>query len=99
MMRSRSVAALGATMCLVVLVNCLSVSDPESGIWAISAIELPSPGVVAGDTMRDSLGKTKPLRVIAYNRQGDSIAATFAFLMLDQGAHLNGAFLVGDTAG
>lgn len=80
---------------------CRDVPAPEAGVLSLSAVFLPSPGVVAGDTMRDSLGQVAPLRMVAFDVDGAAIdpppATTFA--ALDEGAHLAGALLIGDAAG
>lgn len=82
------------------LVSCREVPAPEGGVFSISTLQLPSPGVVAGDTMRDSTGIVAPLRVIAYNLAGDTVQnAVVRFVVLDTGAHLSGALLVGDSVG
>ena len=66
----------------------------------MSPVQLPSPGVVAGDTMRDSTGLVAPLRVIGYSVTGDtSKGVTATFVALDTGAHFSGALLIGDKDG
>jgi hypothetical protein len=82
------------------LVSCREVPAPEGGILSVSPIRLPLPGLVAGDTMRDSAGFVAPLRVVAYNVDGDSVAnVPTSFVALDTGARVAGAFLIGETAG
>lgn len=82
------------------LVSCREVQTPEEGILSLSPVRLPSPGLVQGDTMRDSLGLVAPLRVVGYGVAGDSLANVAAtFVALDTGAHLDGALLIGDKAG
>jgi hypothetical protein len=51
--------------------------------------------------MRDSTGNVAPLRVTAYALDGDSLSPQPepAFVVLDTGAHLAGALLVGDSIG
>ena len=80
---------------------CRDVPAPEGGVLALSPVLLPSPGVVAGDTMRDSLGQVAPLRMTAFDVNGVAIepAPATSFATLDAGAHLAGAFLIGDAAG
>jgi hypothetical protein len=93
-------AVLGATGWW--LVSCRELPAPEGGILSISPLLLPSPGLVAGDTMRDSLGFAAPLRVIAYSVSGDTLTGvTPTFITLDAGAHLEqgGLLLVGDEVG
>lgn len=83
------------------LVSCREIPAPEGGVLALSPIMLPSPGLVAGDTMRDSTGFVAPLRVTAYALNGDSLSPqpTATFVVLDTGAHLAGALLIGDNVG
>jgi hypothetical protein len=82
------------------LVSCRDVPAPEGGIFSISALLLPSPGLVAGDTLRDSTGLASPLRVVAFDVAGDTVQnAVTTFVVLDTGAHMSGALLVGDSVG
>jgi hypothetical protein len=83
------------------MASCNSVDAPEEGILSISPLLLPSPGLVAGDTMRDSLGVAAPLRVIGYSTDGNEAQPQppSTFVLLDTGAHLaNGQYLVGEDA-
>jgi hypothetical protein len=91
--------ALGVITCWVV--GCRDLPAPEGGVQSVSPIRLPSPGLVAGDTMRDSTGSVAPLRVTAYALDGDSLSPQPdpTFVVLDTGAHLAGALLVGDSIG
>jgi hypothetical protein len=82
------------------LVSCRDIPAPEGGVLSVSPVLLPSPGLVAGDTMRDSTGLVAPLRVIAYGVTGDTLRSISAtFVALDTGAHLSGALLIGDKEG
>jgi hypothetical protein len=48
--------------------------------------------------MRDSLGFAAPLRVIAYDINGNPInGVTATFIVRDTGSHVEGAFLIGDN--
>jgi hypothetical protein len=82
------------------LASCSELGSP-SGVFAISPLLLPSPGIVVGDTMRDSNGVAAPLRVIGFSASGDTLAGTNAvFVVLDTFAHLSGsATLVADHIG
>ncbi len=73
------------------------------GAASISVLQLPSPSVIAGDSMRDSLGVVKPITVIAYDGAGlpilDAIAQIFV-TDTTKFAHLTPtAILVGDSVG
>jgi hypothetical protein len=82
----RSIAATVATSTLLGLAiaesGCVDTSSP-SGAAAISAITFPSPSVVVGDVMRDSLGAPAPVRVAAFDGAGNPIVnATITFVAL-----------------
>jgi hypothetical protein len=79
-----------------------SAPSPLDGVQSISALVLPSPGLVAGDTLRDSLGLVAPLQLVAYGIDNLPVdpQPEFTFVVLDTGAHLaNGTLLVGETPG
>lgn len=82
--------------------GCREVPAPEGGVHAISRLILPAPGLVAGDTIRDSLGVAAGLEVIAYGLDNQPLdpQPERSFVVLDTGAHLEGGrFLVGEDAG
>ena len=85
-----------------VAVACIDMSAPP-GAAAISLLQLPSPFVVAGDTMRDSLGKVAPVTVTSFNVEGLPIPEIpFETFVLDTmlRAHFTVEhFLVGDKVG
>jgi hypothetical protein len=83
------------------LVSCREIPAPDGGVFSISPIRLPLPGLVAGDTMRDSLGLVAPLRVIAYAADGEPLSPEpeMTFVALDTAAHFAGALLIGDNVG
>ena len=102
MQGARKAVVLGFGAVAWWLVSCRDVPAPEGGILSLSPVQLPSPGLVAGDTMRDSTGIVAPLRVVAYDVKGDTVRnAVLTFVVIDTapGAHLSGAFLIGDKAG
>jgi hypothetical protein len=81
---------------------CREVPAPEGGVHAISRLILPAPGLVAGDTLRDSLGVAAALDVIAYGVDNKPLdpQPERTFVVLDTGARLEGGrFLVGEDAG
>jgi len=101
-MRKTAVVALAAIGWWAL--SCKDIPAPEEGILSLSPVQLPSPGLVVGDTMRDSTGVAAPLRVVAYGVSGDTVAApSLKFVVIDTfavpGAHLAGAYLVGDKEG
>jgi hypothetical protein len=86
----------------IVGIACVDMSAPK-GATSISVLQLPSPSVIHGDSMRDSLGVVKPITVIAYDGAGlpiiDAIAQIFV-TDTTKFAHLTPtAILVGDSVG
>ena len=82
------------------LVSCRDIPAPEGGVLSLAPLRLPSPGLVAGDTMRDSTGLAAPLTVVAYGVNGDTLKNVVAsFVALDTGAHVSGFWLIGDIMG
>jgi hypothetical protein len=77
-------------------------SAPD-GAASISALLLPSPSVVVGDTMRDSTGVAASLRVIAYdgnNTRIEGLPTSFFVTDTAKLAHIvNSSFLIGDKQG
>src|SRR5206468_1510565 len=98
----RRTAALLLIVGALSAVACIDMSAP-SGPATISVLLLPSPSVVAGDTMRDSAGVVAPLRVIAYDANSTPIPGAIAqFFLTDTTAtgHIaNSDLLVGDQVG
>jgi hypothetical protein len=88
--------------CAIVAVACLDMSAP-SGAASISLLQLPSPSVVRGDTMRDSAGNVAPVTVTSFNVQGEPIPTIpFATFVLDTmlRAHFTVThLLIGDKLG
>lgn len=84
------------------LVSCRDIPTPPDGVQSISALVLGSPGVVAGDTLRDSLGFAAPLSLIAYDVGGLPLdpQPVPSFVVIDTGARLaDGRFIIGETPG
>ena len=96
----RRLAAFGAAVSLVAF-GCRAIPAPQDGVLSLSSVQLPSPGVVAGATMRDSAGHAAPLRLYAFGvgGQADTIAdAVPPFILLDAGAHVSpDGYLIGDS--
>lgn len=87
---------------VIVGLACVDMSAP-SGAASISPLQLPSPSVVVGDSMRDSNGVVTPVTVIAYDGAGipiDDIPIQIFVTDTTRSAHLTPErFLVGDTIG
>lgn len=73
--------SLLACAAIVAAIACGDVPTSADGIAYISPVILPAPAVVAGDTLRDSLGRVAPLRVYAIGGANDTISATPSFLV------------------
>lgn len=98
--RRRIVAGLVA--CAVAAVACIDMSAPK-GAASISLVQLPSPSVVRGDTMRDSAGVVTPVTVTAFSAIGVPIPGVPTELFVIDTlltAHFTaGHLLVGDKLG
>jgi hypothetical protein len=83
----------------LLLLACFELSGPQSGVSAISPIEAAWPSVVKDDQLRDSLGQVAPLRVEAFDADGNLIEnPEVHFIVLDRGLHIeSGGIVVGDS--
>lgn len=80
----RPVVVLCGAGILWLAVACLDVSSPVKGISAISPVILPTPSVVVGDVMRDTSGAIRPLSVVVYGPNGDTVRdAIIKFFAID----------------
>jgi hypothetical protein len=80
------IATILAVIGAVIGVACVDMSAPK-GPASISALVLPSPSVVIGDVMRDSVGAPAKLSVIAYDGNGARLTDVSAqFFVTDTGA-------------
>jgi hypothetical protein len=85
----------------VVAVAFIDLSAPN-GATSISSLILPSPSVVVRDSMRDSLGKAAPLRIIAYDANDVPIAdAEAQFFVTDSApvARIDKGVVIGEKQG
>lgn len=71
----------------VALVGCLEISSPTDEIESISPVIAAYPAVVAGDTLRDSLGVAQPLQLFAFTGRGDTAGSLegLRFILPDTG--------------
>lgn len=95
------VATLGIGL---LLPACLELSAPTDGIESISALITPYPAVVAGDTLRDSLGVARRLDVVAFTGRGDTVrnpeGLQFFIVDPEPRARIEDGYLIaGDAAG
>lgn len=83
------------------LAGCREIPAPDGGVQALSRVILGSPGLVVGDTLRDSLGNVAPLRIVAFDAGGDTVAVLPAvtFIVFDTTAAVDGDVLVGEHTG
>lgn len=71
---------------------CADLSSGPDVPVALEFDSIPYPAVLAGDTLRDSLGAAAPLRGLAFNSSGGVIAgAPIAYLSLDTGVTIDAA--------
>jgi hypothetical protein len=81
------------------LVACFELSGPTAGLSSISALEVGWPSVVHQDVLRDSTGAIAPLRVEAFDGDGNLVTdGTVTFIALDRGLHVDANGIVhGDS--
>ncbi len=100
--RLRRRAVVGLVACATAAVACVDMSAPK-GAASISLLQLPSPFVVRGDTMRDSAGNVAPVTVTSFDVAGTPIPdIPFELFVLDTmlRAHFTlSHLLVGDKLG
>ena len=92
---------LGVLAGCMSLAACLELSAPTDGVESLSTVLAPYPAVVAGDTLRDSLGVARRLDVVAFTGRGDTVAAPagLQFFLPDTGtgARIENGFLIAGT--
>jgi hypothetical protein len=95
-------------MCAIAAAACVDLSSPKGLPASISQIQLPAFFVVQGDTMRDTLGRTVPPSIIAFDGNGGVLTSfTPKFFITDslqplQFSALDGSLVatgLADTAG
>lgn len=82
----RPVRVLVAAGALWTAVACLEPSSPIQPIFSLTAVLLPFPSIAVHDSLRDTLGQAKPLRVVGFNAKGDTVDTTLytvSFLAID----------------
>jgi hypothetical protein len=92
----RPLALLATAGALWLVVACLDVSSPVSGILAITPVLLPTPSVVVGDISRDTAGDSALLRVVAFGPHGDTVKdVKVVFIAIDSTQQLTVDSLTG----
>ena len=89
MRRARAAVVAGTALGAVAAAACAEVEGGPSAVVALG-FDTSTAVVVAGDTLRDTLGQLLPLRAVAYGPTGDTIAAP--------GAPIAYVLAPGDTA-
>jgi hypothetical protein len=80
---------------------CVEIPTEADAVLAFEVDPLPSPSVVVGDTLRDTLGVAAPLRISAFNYQGEIVENVPArFRAFDARIRVDSiaGFVIGDTA-
>lgn len=74
-MRRTSRALFALMTFAATVLACTDIPTASDSILSFTINPLPSPSVVVGDTLRDTLGVVTPIRVNAFNFQGDTVRA------------------------
>lgn len=80
---------------------CVDIPTGANDVLSISFDPLPAPGVVLGDSLRDTLGIVRGLSVTAYNYNGAVVAdVPVTFTTVDRGIHVDSVtgVVTGDSA-
>lgn len=99
--RLHRIATLLGVAAATIAIACVDMSAP-AGPASISALQLPWPSVVAGDTMRDSNGVVQPITVISYDANGTPTTGNVQLFITDTFKYARVAqnkFLIGDSIG
>lgn len=85
-------------------VACVELSSPTTDIESVSTIRAAYPAAVVGDTLRDSLGVARPLEMLAFTGEGDTVQSPegLQFILPDSGVDArveNGFFIAGQSIG
>jgi hypothetical protein len=95
--RAVSLPVVGCALALA----CVEIPTAGDDLLSFVFDPLPSPAVVVGDTLRDSLGVVKPLSVTGFNYSGGTITSLrVRYRALDGRVRVDSAsgILVGDSA-
>jgi hypothetical protein len=79
---------------------CTKIPTDAGSLLSFTVDPLPSPAVVVGDTLRDSLGVVRPITVSAFNFQGGAIASPDArFFAAGRGIRVDSVsgIVIGDS--
>lgn len=84
----------------LLLASCVEIPSGANDILSAQFDPLPSPAVVVGDTLRDTLGAVRPVTVTAYNYNGDIVTNPgFRFSTVDRGIRVDSStgLVIGDS--
>ena len=91
-MRLARLLAPAAVLAAALAGSCTDVSTSPNAAVSLAFDSLPYPSVVAGDTLRDSLGIVALLHAVAYNSGGGVIASPgIQYVALDTGLTISSA--------
>ena len=83
------------------LLSCVDIPTGDDDLLSFRFDPLPSASVIAGDTLRDSLGVAAPITITAFNYQGEVVTApAVRFRALDGRIRVDSitGIVVGDSA-
>jgi hypothetical protein len=84
----------------IFIAACVDIPTGADDILSIQFDPLPSPSVVVGDSLRDTLGIVKPVSFKAFNFSGDEVSnPQVTFSTVDRGIRVDPArgFVLGDS--
>ena len=84
----------------MLLAACVEIPTGENDILSFEFAPLPSPSVVVGDSLRDTLGIVKGITLRAFNYSGDEVQdPEVTFTAVDRGVRVNSTtgVVVGDS--
>lgn len=96
----RPVVVIAAFAAAWLVVACLDVTSPISGIYSITRVLTATPSVVEHDSMRDTAGVVQPIRVYAFDASGDTVKdAIVRFYAIDTTNQLHVDTITGVVTG
>lgn len=99
-MSRRSLGPMAVVAAAWIIVACLDISSPVTGISAITSVLLPTPSVVVNDRLRDTSGAVQRLVVYAFAPNGDTVRdVTIRYFAIDSTKMLRVDSITGDAYG
>ena len=84
----------------IFIAACVDIPTGANDVLSVEFDPLPSPSVIVGDSLRDSLGVARPITFRAFNFSGDEIANPVGtFSTQDRGIRVDATkgFVIGDS--